>query len=125
MLDIFIVGIGGFIGAILRYILAGLIQDNLEFPLGTLSVNVIGSFLISLVMHLSELEGLFSAETRLFLTVGVIASFTTMSTFSYELFKLFEEKETFLMIMYLLGNILVSFFAVYLGRITVLVVWRR
>jgi len=81
---IIIVGLGGFIGAILRYLVSGWIQNGFtSFPTGTLSVNVIGSFFLSVILYLSENKGLFSEETRVFLTIGILGAFTTMSTFSY------------------------------------------
>jgi len=88
------IGVGGFIGAILRYAMSGWIQNSIvAFPLGTLGVNFIGSFFVSLVLYLSEYRGFFSEEIRIFLTIGVLGSFTTMSTFSFESFKLLEQGE--------------------------------
>ena len=55
-----------------------------EFPYGTLAVNVLGSFILGLVMTLSLERGLISAETRILLGTGFCGGFTTMSTFSYE-----------------------------------------
>ena len=58
-----IIGIGSFIGGILRYWICGWVQSGaLTFPLGTLSVNFIGSLILSLIMSLSEHAGLFSEE---------------------------------------------------------------
>ena len=63
-----IIGIGSFIGGILRYWVSGWVQSGaLTFPLGTLSVNFIGSLVLSLIMYLSEHAGLFSEEVRVFL----------------------------------------------------------
>ena len=58
-----IIGIGSFIGGILRYWISGWVQSGaLTFPLGTLSVNFIGSLILSLIMYLSGHAGLFSEE---------------------------------------------------------------
>ena len=120
-----LIGLGGFIGAVLRYLVSGWIQNGLvSFPVGTLGVNFIGSFFLSLVMYLSEYKGLFNEETRIFLTIGLLGAFTTMSTFSYESFKLFEQKEILLLSLNVIGTIALTFFAVYLGKFIVVSLWR-
>ncbi len=120
-----LVGIGGFIGAILRYLVSGWIQNGISyFPLGTLSVNVIGSFFLSVILYLTENKGVFSEETRIFLTIGMLGAFTTMSTFSYESFRLLEGKETLYLSINIIATILLTLFAVFLGKIFVLSVWR-
>ena len=82
MYMLILIGIGGFIGAIFRYLISGWIQNNSSiFPLGTISVNFIGSFFLGFVMYLSEYLGMFDEKTRVFLTIGVLGAFTTMSTF--------------------------------------------
>lgn len=114
------IGVGGFIGAILRYAMSGWIQNGVaDFPLGTLGVNFIGSFFVSLVLYLSEYRGLFSEEIRIFLTIGVLGSFTTMSTFSFESFKLLEQGEIGALSLNVLGTLILTFLAVYLGKIIV------
>ena len=114
------IGVGGFIGAILRYAMSGWIQSGITtFPLGTLGVNFIGSFFVSLVLYLSEYRGLFSEEIRIFLTIGVLGSFTTMSTFSFESFKLLEQGEIGALSLNVLGTLTLTFLAVYLGKIIV------
>lgn len=81
-------GLGGFLGALLRYGAGGAIQRlvpaGAHYPLGTLGVNVIGSLCIGLLSGLAESRGLLGSEARLFLIVGLLGSFTTFSTFSLE-----------------------------------------
>ena len=116
-----LIGIGGFIGAILRFIISGWIQNGLvTFPLGTLGVNFIGSFFVSLVLYLSEYRGFFSEEIRIFLTIGILGSFTTMSTFSFESFKLLEQGELGALGLNVMGTLILTFLAVYLGKILVI-----
>lgn len=115
-----VIGVGGFIGAILRFMISGWIQSGVvAFPLGTLGVNFIGSFFVSLILYLSEYRGLFSEEIRIFLTIGVLGSFTTMSTFSFESFKLLEQGEIGALSLNVAGTLILTFLAVYLGKIIV------
>ena len=107
-----LVGVGGFIGAMLRY---AVIQSanllHISFPVGTLCVNFVGSFFLGLIMFSSV-----NSEPRIFLTVGLLGSFTTMSAFSYESFKLFEQKETLSSIIYIVATVTLTIFAVLLGK---------
>jgi fluoride exporter len=112
-----IVGLGGFIGTILRYWISGWVQSGfLTFPVGTLTVNFIGSLLLSLIMHASEYRGVFGEEVRIFLSIGVLGSFTTMSTFSFESMKLLEQNEPLLFGLNLIGTITLCLLAIYLGK---------
>jgi CrcB protein len=85
--NILLVGAGGFIGSILRYLLAGWSQalfKTLVFPFGTFVVNVVGCLVIGAMAGWTDNFQLFSAQARLFLLMGVLGSFTTFSTFGYE-----------------------------------------
>ena len=116
-----IIGIGSFIGGILRYWIGGWVQSGaLTFPLGTLSVNFMGSLILSLIMYLSEYAGLFSEEVRVFWTIGLLGSFTTMSTFSYESFRLLEQNENILFVLNIAGTLIFTLAAVYIGMLIVL-----
>lgn len=121
MYTILLVGIGGFIGAILRYVIGGWIQNSfVNFPVGTLTINTTGSFFLGLIMYLSEYEGLFSAETRIFLTIGILGAFTTLSTFGYESFRLLDDSKLTFMAINIVSTVLFSMLAVYLGKIVAL-----
>ncbi len=118
---VLLIGMGGFVGAILRYWISGWIQNGIiVFPLGTLGVNFLGAFILSLVMYLSEFKGFFNEETRIFLSIGVLGSFTTMSTFSYESFKLLEQHEMVLFSANIVGSVVLTLLAVYLGKLIIL-----
>ncbi len=82
----FLVAAGGVGGCLARYWMSGLVQriSGGQFPFGTLSVNVLGSFVVGVIMTLSLERGQIGAELRILLTVGFCGGFTTMSTFSYE-----------------------------------------
>lgn len=95
MLSYFAVAIGSAIGGTLRFWLSNFVYEFLPptFPYGTLSVNVLGSFLIGLIMFGIDDRDLISHEMRLFLTVGICGGFTTFSTFSLETINLLKNSE--------------------------------
>lgn len=124
MQKLLLVGLGGFIGASLRYYLAGIIQSiSFTFPIATLAINIMGSFFLGLIMFSSEHSQLFDPNTRLFLTIGLLGAFTTMSTFGFESFKLLEQNQHLLFF----TNITLSLFgvilAVYLAKIVSMYIW--
>ncbi len=78
------VGVGGFFGAISRYLIAGFVQKSFDtlFPIGTLSVNVLGSFIIGfMAMYFSEV---IAPEYKALIITGFLGALTTFSTFSLE-----------------------------------------
>lgn len=87
MRSILIIGAGGFIGAVLRYLAVvslQFIKTRHNIPMGTLLVNVVGCLLIGILAVAAENTKIISPETRNFLVVGILGAFTTFSTFSYE-----------------------------------------
>jgi CrcB protein len=89
-----LVALGGAAGSMARYWVGGLAPRLLgeAFPYGTLVVNLVGSFLISLVMGVALNSGLLSATMRVFLTTGIIGGFTTYSAFNYETLALLQQR---------------------------------
>ncbi|GMV42019.1 MAG: putative fluoride ion transporter CrcB 2 [Myxococcales bacterium] len=81
---------GGAVGSGMRWVVAGWVQRaaGATFPWGTLSVNLIGSFLLGLVMHVGLTTDVLPPTARLALSTGVMGGFTTYSTFSYETLEL-------------------------------------
>jgi len=81
-----VVAVGGALGALTRYVLVVRVYGwlGIDFPWGTLGVNVLGSLLLGVVIALIEERGSFSPEERTFLTVGFLGGMTTFSTFVYE-----------------------------------------
>ena len=91
-----LVGAGGFLGALLRYALSGLVHRQLpltSFPYGTLAVNLVGCLLIGALAGLADFRQLFSPEARIFALIGVLGGFTTFSTFGYETFVMLRDAE--------------------------------
>ncbi len=87
--------LGGAAGTGARYLLSGwlLRAAGPGFPWGTLAVNVIGSFLLGLIMQVSLTTGLIAPTLRLGLTTGVMGGFTTYSTFNYETLQYLQQSE--------------------------------
>ncbi len=108
MKQIIYVGIGGFIGASIRYVITKQSANlfNSSIPLGTLIVNVVGGFLIGMIMELSASTDFISPNLKLFLTTGIMGGLTTFSTFSYETISLINDGSYFLGF----GNIFLNLF---------------
>jgi len=89
-----LVALGGAIGSVARYGVGALAAQLLgpTFPWGTLFVNVSGSFLIALVMHVALTGTAISLEMRIFLTTGIMGGFTTYSSFNYETLALIDQR---------------------------------
>jgi len=82
--DVLAVGVGGFLGAVCRWLLSSIVQDGFRLPMGTLAVNVLGCFALGFFAELASTYGLLTRSERLFLMAGFAGSFTTFSTFIYE-----------------------------------------
>ncbi len=110
-----LVGIGGAIGSILRYLVSTGIQNKFlsSFPYGTLCVNISGCFLIGIVYALAT-RGNVSPEWRFFLATGICGGYTTFSTFSYESLTLLRENELFYAGTYIAASVILGIFATFL-----------
>ena len=94
MMTVLLVGAGGFIGSVIRYLVGIWVQSvsgNNWIPYGTLTVNVVGCFLIGLVMGLAETRQFLGDGTRALVVVGLLGGFTTFSAFGYETIAMVRE----------------------------------
>jgi CrcB protein len=114
-----IVGIGGFIGAIVRYALAIWIGQTWgrSFPLGTFVINVSGSFLIGLLMTLFAERYTVDPAWRLLFVVGFLGAYTTFSTFEYETGKLIKDSEWLFASMNVILSVVLGFVALKVGEV--------
>ncbi|MGP4687009.1 fluoride efflux transporter CrcB [Agrobacterium pusense] len=117
MINIVLVAAGGAIGSVFRYLVGvwSVRLAGVNFPWGTLTVNVVGSFLIGLLVELVARRLNASMEMRLFLVTGVLGGFTTFSSFSLDAVSLFERGALGLSAVYVLGSLSVSIAAVFAG----------
>lgn len=93
MINIVIVGAGGFIGAVLRYWISGWAYQwwGTRLPYGTLAVNVLGSFLLGAFITIANNRVVISDQLRNFIAIGLLGALTTFSTFSFETVAMLQE----------------------------------
>ncbi len=117
MINIFLVALGGAVGSVCRYLvgLATLRQFGPDFPWGTLTVNIVGSFAIGVLIELIVRKLDASPEMRLLLVTGFLGGFTTFSAFSLDAIYLFERGELVTAGIYVGASIILSLIAVYAG----------
>ncbi len=119
MLNILLVGLGGFCGSISRYLISLGIQRIVShswLPYGTMTVNILGCLLIGLLGGLADIRQIISVETRLLLMVGFLGGFTTFSSFEFELFALARNNEFGALVVNLGLQLVLGFGAVWLGH---------
>jgi CrcB protein len=121
MIKILYVGLGGFLGSISRYLVAGAAQRlfpaTISFPTGTFAVNITGCLIIGLLSGIAETRQIFNPETRILIFVGFLGGFTTFSTFGFETFSLIRDQQYFSAISNILLHVFLGLIAVWLGFI--------
>jgi CrcB protein len=127
MRNLLIIGLGGFIGAILRYLVSGQVQkwsESVNFPYGTLAVNLIGCLLIGALTRLDEIRDVLTPDMRFLIFIGLLGAFTTYSTFSNEAINLVNDRRFDLAFLYMSAHLVLGLGAVLAGRLTTYLVWR-
>jgi CrcB protein len=113
---VFAVGVGGGLGALLRYYVAGLVQPaGYLFNWGIFFVNISGGFVMGLIVEASALRLNLSPDLRSFLTVGVLGGYTTFSTFSLDSALLLQRGEYLQAAGYIIGSVVLSILALFAG----------
>jgi CrcB protein len=124
--QLLIIGLGGFVGTVLRYVMGGLVQSGAGsslFPWGTLSINVLGCFGIGLLAELSEARGFLRPEMRGFLMVGILGGFTTFSAFANETVNAMRDAAMMIAAVNVLTSVALGLGAVWAGRIIAHAIW--
>ena len=118
---ILLVGTGGFIGSVMRYLMQIYVEKGLmsTFPYGTLAANIAGSFAIGVIFAIADKGNLMSSEWRMFLAVGICGGFTTFSSFAYNNFTMLKENALGPFFLNIFGSLFLGILAVYLGVLLV------
>jgi CrcB protein len=118
MESIFLVGFGGFIGSVMRHLAtewSKYLFKGFNFPLGTIIVNITGCLLLGLLNGWAENLELFTPQIRLFMFVGILGSFTTFSTFSYETIRMMQNGNTMHAVVNISMQLIIGLFAAFIG----------
>lgn len=127
MANILLIGVGGFLGSVARYLASGLFQDlsrTISFPWGTFAVNVLGCLCIGFLSQLTEGRGFLTEASRSLVIVGFLGGFTTFSSFGNETFNLLREGQPLLSLGNAAGQLVTCIAAVWLGRSLAFALWR-
>ena len=114
-----LVFLGGGIGAATRYWMSGWVHERLgsAFPYGTLAVNIVGCFIIGLVMGSMQERFLAHPSLRVFLTIGILGGFTTFSSFSYETIAMLKDGEFAYASLNIVASLLCCIMGTWIGLI--------
>ncbi len=126
-MSVLFVAFGGALGSVSRYLLGTWIQSvskSIDFPFGTLTVNLIGCFAIGFLSQLAEARGVFTSETRALVFVGVLGGFTTFSSFGNDTINLVRDGEMFNALANVGANVILGLLSVWLGRTVAFWIWR-
>jgi CrcB protein len=127
LLSVIYVALGGALGSVSRYLLGTWTQSiskSIDFPYGTLTVNLIGCFVIGFLSQLAEARGVFTPESRAFVFIGILGGFTTFSSFGNETINLLRDGETFNALANIGANVIFGLILVWLGRTVAYWIWR-
>ncbi len=109
MLNIIVVGLGGFVGAVCRYLIGLLpVNEVTVFPIKTFIINIVGCIVIGMITVEATRNNTLNPQLLLFLKVGVCGGFTTFSTFALETAELIKNGNALVAFAYMLGSVLVG-----------------
>ena len=112
-----LVGLGGGVGSIARYLCQKWFNENYPhpFPWGTFAVNLVGCFLIGIIYAASEKTSVLSPQVRLLLITGFCGGFTTFSTFAFENMTLLRSGDTIYFLIYTIASVVIGTGGVFIG----------
>ncbi|MDO5576170.1 MAG: fluoride efflux transporter CrcB [Fibrobacter sp.] len=117
MLNCFVVGIGGFLGSVCRYLIGLLpIYESTVFPIKTLFINILGAFAIGLIVFSAHESKFVDPKVILLLKVGVCGGFTTFSTFAEETFGLIQKGAFAVAFFYIFSSVFLGIGAVIAAK---------
>lgn len=117
MMDCIVVGVGGFVGAVCRYLIGMIpLKEGCTFPIKTFLINIAGSFLIGIVAALAMKTESLDSRTVLFLKVGICGGFTTFSSFALETTDLMKDGKMHLAVIYAVLSVMLGVLAVFAGQ---------
>lgn len=125
--SVLFVALGGAFGSVFRYLVSTwtqTISKSIDFPYGTLTVNLIGCFVIGFLAQLAEARGVFTSESRAFIFVGILGGFTTFSSFGNDTINLLRDGEAMNALANVGANVILGLILVWLGRIVAYRIWR-
>ena len=125
--SVIFVALGGALGSVSRYLLGTWAQTaskSIDFPYGTLAVNLFGCFVIGFLSQLAESRGAFSMEARAFIFLGLLGGFTTFSSFGNDTINLFRDGETFNALVNIGANVIFGLLLVWFGRMVAYWIWK-
>lgn len=112
MLNCLFVGLGGFVGAILRYLISLIPIKNPEsFPVNTFIINIVGAFVIGCIAFSASKNENIDPKLLLFLKVGICGGFTTFSTFSLETAELIKSGSVITALIYVFASVILCILA--------------
>jgi len=126
-MPVFFVGLGGALGSISRYLLGSWVQNvskSIDFPFGTLAVNLIGCFVIGFLSQLAETRGVFTSESRALVFIGMLGGFTTFSSFGNDTVNLIRDSGLTNGLINVGANVVLGLALVWLGRMVAYMIWR-
>lgn len=119
MINCLMVGLGGFAGAVMRYLMISIPLPRMDFPFMTLLVNILGSLLIGIVIAISAKSGIMGNNMMLFLKVGICGGFTTFSSFALETHDLIVDGNIVAIAAYIILSVSLCVIAVLIGGLLV------
>ncbi len=126
MVRVLLIGLGGFVGSILRYWMSGMahaIAPRTAFPVGTLVVNVAGCLVLGMLSQLAEARGFLTPDARALIVVGLLGGFTTFSTFANETVEAFRDGAYAVAGVNVVASVTACLLAVLVGRSVAYTIW--